>query len=272
MKQFRDRVAVVTGAGSGIGRAVACELARRGSDLAISDISEKGLEETVRLVEQLGRKVTTHLVDVADRARMESFAAEVVKMHGRANIVVNNAGVVVMSKFEEQTVEDLEWIVNINLWGVLYGCKFFLPHLKRETEAHIVNISSMAGFIPIPNMSSYVLTKFAVRGFTETLRIELRKSKIGVTCVHPGAVATNIPAATRYKSANAEKLKAQGKKAVGMIGVSPEKTARLIVDGIARNSARVVIGSDARFMEALKRVAPVSSSQLIGAIWPDLTG
>ena len=192
VRAFRDKVAVVTGAASGIGRALAQDLARRGADLALVDVSAAALAETAGLCAARGRGVTTHIADVADAARMKALAAEVVAAHGRVELLVNNAGVSVTGTFEEQSLDDWRWIVGVNFWGVVHGCKFFLPHLRRAREAHIVNLSSMFGLIGLPTQSSYCATKFAVRGFSEALWAELRGSGIGVTTVHPGGVRTNI--------------------------------------------------------------------------------
>ncbi|MGE3672806.1 MAG: SDR family NAD(P)-dependent oxidoreductase, partial [Polyangiaceae bacterium] len=173
MKQFKGRVAVVTGAASGIGRATALELAAAGCHLALADLNEAGLESARKQAEALGVRVTTHRVNVADLKAMERFVDEVVAAHGGVNILINNAGVAATSAFEEQSLSDYEWLVGINFWGVVYGCKLFLPHLKRADEAHIVNISSMFGLTGIPTQTAYCATKFAVRGFTESLWVEL---------------------------------------------------------------------------------------------------
>ncbi len=192
MRSFDDKVAVVTGAGSGIGRALAQELARRGAHLALADLSEAALADTAAGIAATGRRVTTHVVDVADAARMEAFAEAVVAAHGRVELLVNNAGVSVTGTLEEQSLDDWRWIVGVNFWGVVHGCKFFLPHLRKNREAHIVNLSSMLGFLGMPTQSSYCATKFAVRGLSEALWAELHGSGIGVTSVHPGGVKTNI--------------------------------------------------------------------------------
>ena len=197
MRKLDGRIAVVSGAAGGIGRGVATALAHKGCDLALVDISAEGLEETAKRVEQMGRKATQHRVDVSDRAAMQVLADEVVRRHGHVHIVVNNAGVAVSGSFEEQSWEDLDWIVGINFWGVVHGCKVFLPYLRLEDEGHIVNVSSMLGFLGVPGSSSYCATKFAVRGLSEALWAELSDTKIGVTSVHPGAIATNIIASAR---------------------------------------------------------------------------
>ncbi len=167
-------------------------LAAKGCHLAISDVNEQGLQETANLLADKNVKVTTHIVDVANREQVYQYADDVVKEHGRANIIINNAGVAVGDSIEEVSYEDFEWIVDINFWGVVYGTKAFLPHLKKEPEGHIVNISSINGIIPNPHNGPYCSTKFAVKGFTETLCQEMRGTSVGVTVVHPGGIATDI--------------------------------------------------------------------------------
>jgi NAD(P)-dependent dehydrogenase (short-subunit alcohol dehydrogenase family) len=195
--ELAGKVAAVTGAASGIGRALAEVLAQRGCSLALADLDAGGLAETARRVEAAGRRASTHVVDVADWERMVRFADEVVEAHGGVDLVVNNAGVSVTGTLEEQSIEDLRWIVGVNFWGVVHGCKAFLPHLRKRPEGHLVNLSSVLGLIGLPTQTSYCATKFAVRGFSEGLWAELADSRIGVTVVHPGGVRTNIVRASR---------------------------------------------------------------------------
>ena len=263
MKNFTDRTAVITGAGSGIGRATSLLLAEKGCRLALSDINEQGLEETARLVRERGRPVSTHLVDVANKQRMQEFASEVVEKHGAAHILINNAGVAVNATFLEQSLEDFEWLMGINFWGVVYGCKFFLPHILQAGEGHIVNISSLFGLLGVPQQSSYCASKFAVRGFTETLRVELRHSNVGVTSVHPGGVATNIAAASRVSGG--EKALEAHKRAVRAFQkmLPPEVAAAAIVGGIRRNKARVLIARETYVADTVKRLLPGTSVDLM---------
>src|SRR5437016_3233775 len=194
MKSFQGRVAAITGAGSGIGRALATELARRGAHLALSDIDEVGLAETVAQCEGAGVKVTSQRLDVADRDAVHVWADRVVEDYGRVNLIFNNAGVALAATVEGMSYEDFEWLMNINFWGVVHGTKAFLPHLKTAGEGHIVNLSSVFGLISVPSQSAYNAAKFGVRGFTDALRMELDMDKCGVSCttVHPGGIRTNI--------------------------------------------------------------------------------
>src|SRR5689334_15074402 len=189
MKIDSHTVAVVTGAASGIGRALAVRLAEEGAQLAICDVNEAALQETAQQAAKAGHpgaKISTHVVDVADRERMAAFVDEVVAEHGRAHLVINNAGVALAGTAEELAVEDIEWLMSINFWGVVYGTKMFLPVLRQQPRAHLVNVSSIFGIIAPPGHSAYVASKFAVRGFTEALRHELKGSNITISCVHPG--------------------------------------------------------------------------------------
>jgi len=254
MKKLQDRVAVVTGAASGIGRATAIALAKEGCALALADVNEVGLEETAAAVRALGRKATTHRVDVADKDRMRRFADEVQEAHGAVHVLVNNAGVTVTAPFEEHSLEDWEWIVGINFWGVVYGCKFFLPYLKQADEAHIVNLSSLFGLIGVPAQSSYCATKFAVRGLSEALWVELKDLNIGVTAVHPGGVRTNIAKSARTEGAA---LKSFGIDLIERFSVSPERCARQIVQAIKTNKMRLLVTRETHFIDVAKRFSNV---------------
>ncbi len=256
MKKLAGRTCVITGAGSGIGRALALSLADKGCHLALSDINESGLEQSVRLVSDRGARVSGHLVDVAQRAEMERFVEAVLSVHHGVNVVVNNAGVSVAAKFIEHSLEDFEWLMGINFWGVVYGCKLFLPHLLKEEEAHIVNLSSVFGLTGVPMQSSYCASKFAVRGFSESLRIELADTQVGVTTVHPGGIATNIAASSRFPAGpQAEEMRKRTVKAFAKM-LPPEAAARRIVRGIEHNKARVLITREAYAIDAAKRLAP----------------
>ena len=206
MKDFDGRVAAITGAGSGIGRALARDLAGRGTHLALVDIDDAGLAETVGSCEGFGVKVTSQHLDVADRDAVYAWADRVVDDHGSVNLIFNNAGVALGATIESMSYEDFEWLMDINFWGVVYGTKAFLPHLKTAGEGHVVNLSSVFGLLSIPSQSAYNAAKFAVRGFTDALRIELDAERCGVsaTTVHPGGVRTNIARRARVDDSVAD--------------------------------------------------------------------
>jgi NAD(P)-dependent dehydrogenase (short-subunit alcohol dehydrogenase family) len=260
MKTLDDKVVVITGAGSGIGRALALDLARRGSLLAISDVDEAGLAETVEQVKAAGaREVRSDRLDVADRAAFAAYAEAVAEHFGRVNVVVNNAGVALAGDLTELTYDDLEWIVGVNFWGVVHGTKEFLPHVIASGDGHVVNLSSLFGLVSMPGQSAYNATKYAVRGMTEALREEMLVAghAVGVTAVHPGGIKTAIArnarvAANEDQAATAELF---DKKLARM---TPERAAEIIVKGILANKARVLVGIDAH---ALHHFAKLSGSR-----------
>lgn len=262
MRDFRERVAVVTGAASGIGRALSLALARRGADVALVDVNEAGAAAVAKQLEALGRKASVHAADVADRARMAELPDEVLAAHGRVSLLVNNAGVSVGGTFEEQSLADLDWIVGINFWGVVHGCKFFLPALRREPGAHIVNLSSMFGLLGVPGQSSYSATKFAVRGLSEALWTELREAGIGVTCVHPGGIRTEIVRSARMKEDVRERMAERFER----MGMPPERAAEQILRAVERGRMRVVICPEARVSDWLKRLAPAGTQRLVARV------
>ena len=194
MRSFENKVAAITGAGSGIGRALAVELGRQKCQVALSDVNEEGLLETVKQVRGLGVQVTSQIVDVANREAVHAWADQVVDEHGKVNLIFNNAGVALASTVEGMSYGDFEWLMGVNFWGVVYGTKAFLPHLKASGDGHIINLSSVFGLAGIPSQSAYNSAKFAVRGFTESLRQELDMMSCGVSAssVHPGGIKTGI--------------------------------------------------------------------------------
>lgn len=262
MKRLAGRVAVVTGAGSGIGRASALALADRGAHLALVDVAAGGIGEVAEMLAAVGRRPTTHVVDVADAERMDVLAAEVVAAHGAVHIVVNNAGVTSAGRFVDEPLGDLRWLVGINLWGVVHGCRSFLPHLLDVEEAHIVNVSSMVAFLGLPQNAIYAASKGAVRSFTEALRGELVGTSVGVTAVFPGAVNTNIMSTAR----GAEAARIAGMASSPLVPFllrSPEVVARRIVRAIDRDQARAVVGPDARLLDLAARLVP-GRSKMVG--------
>lgn len=266
MKDFTGRVAAITGAGSGIGRALARDLADRGAHLALADVDEITLAETVGMCEGLGVKVTSRVLDVADRDAVYAWADDVVADHGKVNLVVNNAGVALGATVDDMTYDDAEWLMGVNFWGVVYGTKAFLPHLEASGEGHIVNLSSVFGLISVPSQSAYNAAKFAVRGFTDTLRMELEigGSCVSATTVHPGGIKTNIVRNGRMReSAHAvggsEALAAEFDK---MARTTPEKAARVILGAVEADKRRVLIGPDAVVIDLMARL-PTSIYQRI---------
>lgn len=264
MKVLNQKVAVVTGAGSGIGRATAIALAKKGCHLALADINGETLNETANMISDLGNKQSKHVVNVGSLEEMKGLVEEVEQQHQSVDILINNAGIGIQGEFLNQSMEQLQRMVDINLWGVVYGCKLFLPLLIKQEESHIVNVSSAAGINPSPGMASYSMTKFAVRGLSESIRIELKKYNVGVTSVHPGVINTNIPMNTEYENI---KFREKGKAAFEKYGHSPEKAANKIVKAIEKNQQRVLIGPEAYIMDAAKRAFPVYSDKAFGLMF-----
>lgn len=269
MKTLSDKVAVVTGAASGIGRALAVGLAGEGCALAIADINEEGLDETARMVSEQGREVMTRTVDVSRRDEVHAFADAVVERYGRVDVVINNAGVTVSEVFEDFTYEDFEWNMGINFWGVVYGSKAFLPHLRKQPEAHLVNISSAFGLIGFPSQTSYCASKFGVRGFTEALARELERTSVAVSCVFPGGVKTNVVRNSRYhKDWAGRKDKEQAVKGFeNMAKMTAEQAARVIIDGIKKERGRILVGKDVRVLDLVQRLFPACYSRVLAVLF-----
>jgi NADP-dependent 3-hydroxy acid dehydrogenase YdfG len=247
MKSFDDKVVAITGAGSGIGRALSVNLARQGAVLAISDVDDEGLAETVDLVKGAGvREVRSDHLDVADRDAFASYAASVAEQFGRVNVVVNNAGVALAGNLEDLEYADMDWIMGINFWGVLHGTKEFLPHLIASGDGHVVNISSLFGLISMPGQSMYNAAKYAVRGMSEALREEMLIAghPVGVTVVHPGGIKTAIARNARV-SAKEDKERTAKLFDEKLAKMTPERAAEIIVRGVRTNKARVLVGLDA---------------------------
>ena len=267
MKIDNTTVAVVTGAASGIGRALAIRLAAEGAQLALCDVNESDLEETARLAAKPGVKISTHVVDVSDRERMQAFAGEVLAEHGRAHLIINNAGVAIGGTVEELAIEDFEWLLGINLWGVIYGTKMFLPILRQQPRGHIVNISSVFGIIAPPGQSAYATSKFAVRGFTESLRHELKGSNITVTSVHPGGIRTNIARNARSGAGvDASVVEKEIEFFDKVARTLPETAAEVIVRGVLNDKEKILIGSDAWMIDKVQRLMPVQYWNFLGML------
>ena len=261
MKNFNNKVAAITGAGSGIGQQLAVLLAKQGCHLALSDVNEQGLLKTLELIKDTGVRATLDKVNVANLEEVRAWAEKVEQDHGSINMIFNNAGVAFGSTVEGASYDELEWIVGINFWGVVYGTKEFLPRIKKTGDGHVVNISSLFGLTAQPTQSAYNATKFAVRGFTESLRQELDIENCGVSalCVHPGGIRTNI--------ANAAKMN-DSLRALGMspeksarsfnklLRCPPEEAARQILEAVQKDKRRLLIGNDAKAIDLIQRILP----------------
>lgn len=259
MKTLKNAVAVVTGAGSGIGRALALKLKSEGAQLALADMNAATLEETRSLIGSPDTR--TYVVDVSNAPAVEEFAARVKQDFGRASILINNAGVALYGTFAELALEEFEWLIRINFWGVIHGCKFFLPFLMAEPEAHLVNISSVFGLIAPAGQTAYAASKFAVRGFTQALSRELVGTRVSVSCVHPGGIRTSIADNARAGAATRIEGQTQARERFDQVAhTSPEKAAEVIVSGILRNKARILIGADAYQIDFVQRLMPVRSA------------
>lgn len=267
--RVEGRTAVITGAGSGIGRAVAVSLAKRGCHLAISDVNDAALAETARLVRSIGQAasrvmVSEHRLDVADRAAVAAYPERVTVTHSGVDLLINNAGVAVGGEFEQVSEEDFEWLFGINFFGVVRMTRAFLPLLRASTEARVVNLSSVFGLIAPPGQAAYAASKFAVRGFSESLRHELMDSNVGVSVVHPGGIATSIADNARIPAnlddAESTKKRAEFNK---HLKLPPEIAGETIVRGIENRKPRILVGNDAYAIVALERLVPLSYWKLI---------
>jgi NADP-dependent 3-hydroxy acid dehydrogenase YdfG len=269
MKSFRNKVAAITGAGSGIGRSLALQLARDGAALALSDVNAEGLAETVALCREEGVTVTEAIVDVAQRQQVYDWAAATVAAHGKVNLVFNNAGVALGAPISSMAEDDLKWIMDINFWGVVYGTQAFLPHLKASGEGHVINISSVFGIAAIPSQSAYNASKFAVRGFTEALRqeLEIEGAPVSATTVHPGGIKTNIARSARFSAQMKDFLgvdEAAGKSSFERLFITTaDKAAAVILSGVKANRRRVLIGPDARAIDFMVRLMPERYQQVV---------
>ena len=272
MKSFSKKVAVITGAGSGMGRYLAVLLAKAGADVAICEINQTTLAETEQMVKVYPVNVSSHVLDVADKVAIEALPAQVIEQHGHVDMVFNNAGVTVDSSFEDMSETDWDWVMNINLHGVINGTRAFLPHLQKRPEAALINISSIFGMITVPNQSVYHVAKFAVRGFTECLAKELKESKVQIHCVHPGHIGTNIVTNARMNTREdtVNPMQEMMGKLIGIgstqeemadffrnNGMHPSRASNIILNGVLKNKKRIFVGADAKLMDLSQRLFPM---------------
>lgn len=268
MSKLNQRVVAITGAGSGIGQALAIECAKLGAAVAISDVNQNGLNDTQAKCEALGAKVFSQTVDVRDRKAVEQWAKDTHKTLGNAHVIINNAGVSLSACVDTMEYDDFEWIMDINFWGVVHGTKAFLPLVKQNDWGHIVNISSLFGLIAMPNQSAYNAAKFAVRGFTEALRLEmdLDSPHVGISCVHPGGIKTNIVNNGVIKDVVGTELSRE--ESIDefnnkLARTSAETAAKIIIKGIEKNRARVMVGADAKLAQQILRIIPMGYQRLV---------
>lgn len=269
MKSFKDKVAAITGAGSGMGRELAIELAKRGCHVAISDVNEAGLAQTVEMLQPFGVRITSQKLDVADRDAVYAWADAVVAEHGKVNLIFNNAGVALGATLEGAEYGDFEWIMNINFWGVVYGSKAFLPHLRASGDGHIINTSSVFGLFAVPGNGCYNASKFAVRGFSECLRqeLEMKHEPVSVTSVHPGGIKTGIARSARmtgdlnkFLGKDEQSAKRDFEK---MFITTANRAARIIIKAVEGNKRRVLVGPDAKLLDLIVRMFPSGYQRLV---------
>jgi NAD(P)-dependent dehydrogenase (short-subunit alcohol dehydrogenase family) len=269
MKSFQKKVAVVTGASSGIGRALAIGLAKEGCDLAIADLDPEGLRETAGMIRSLGMDVMTFPLDVSDREGMRQFADQVITHFGKADILVNNAGIALVALVEELNHEAFNRVLDVNFWGVYNGVTAFLPHMRKQARGHIVNISSVFGLWGIPSQAAYNCSKFAVRGLSESLAQELSGTGMTVSCVYPGGIKTNIARRASFQQAygplkNRETFTKLFDEYLAL--TTPEKAAAVIIRGIRARRARILIGPDAYLVDIIQRLFPALYQKIIPAV------
>lgn len=267
MKSLNNKVVALTGASSGIGRALAQQLADQGCHLALADVNEKGLQETVASLPK-STQVTTHIVDVSNKEQVYQWADDVVQAHGGVDVIINNAGVASQGMIEDINYDDFHWVFDIVFYGVLYGTKAFLPYLRQRPEGHVVNISSVNGFFPFPSNGPYNCAKHAVKALNQTLIQELHGSNIHITSVHPGGIKTNIVRNSRFvqpldPSLSVEQAAARFDK---IAGTTAEKAASIIIGGILKNKQRLLVGKDAYVLDVLTRTFPQGFSNLVGRV------
>ena len=272
MKTFKNKVAVITGAGSGMGRYLAILLAKDGADVCICDVNEKTLGETLAMLRKFNVSVSSHLLDVSDKESIEALPQKVIDQHGKVDLVFNNAGVTAGAHFKDMDENNWDWVMGINFNGVVNSTRAFIPHLINNSEAAIVNTSSIFGMVAVPGQTVYHATKFAVRGFTESLALEMKQTNpnLQIHCVHPGHIGTNIAATARMSdedfndnetrpsifSKNAPKTQQEMGELFREGGMHPSKAAKIILNGVKKNKSRIFIGLDARLLDLSQRLFP----------------
>ncbi len=266
MRNLIDKIVVVTGAASGIGRGLAVNMAKEGCSLALADVDQKGLNETLKLIDSENIQAKMYMVDVSDRDRVYRFADEVAEDFGKVDIVINNAGVTLRDTLEDVTYEDLDWLLRINLYGIIYGSKAFLPYLKKQPLANLVNVSSVNAMFTSPTNGPYCTSKFAVRGFTLTLAQELKGTTVKVSCVYPGGIKTNLVRNARFhKGTRKEKSKDDAVALFDkfMVWTSADRAARVMIRGIKKNKPRILVGPDAHFYNMISRIFPATWQKIL---------
>ena len=274
MKSFKDKVAVITGAGSGMGRYLAVLLAKDGADVSVCDVNEETLKETVEMLRKYNVSVSSHLLDVADKEAIEALPEKVIEQHGKVDMVFNNAGVTTGTHFKDMDEDNWDWVMGINFDGVINSTRAFIPHMVDSPEAAIVNTSSIFGMVAVPGQTVYHATKFAVRGFTESLAMEMKETNpnLQIHCVHPGHIGTNIAADARFDEENFNQDDTQvsnsiftrnapkSQKEMGDMfregGMHPSKAAEIILNGVKKNKTRIFIGLDAKLLDLSQRIFP----------------
>jgi NADP-dependent 3-hydroxy acid dehydrogenase YdfG len=262
MGYVSGKIAVITGAGSGIGRALALQLNREGCQLYLSDINPDGLNETLGILSRKNVAADSQVLDVADKEAMLAWADRIAAAEDHVDILINNAGVALLSLVEDNQYEDFEWLMGINFWGVVYGTQAFLPLLRRANQGHLVNLSSVFGLISVPTQSAYNAAKFAVRGYTEALRQEMDGTNVHICCVHPGGIKTNIARAARSTD-TAVSAEERGNEFAKLARTTPEVAAQKIINAIEQRKKRLLIGRDAIIISLLCRLFPVSYPRFI---------
>ncbi len=272
MKNFKEKVAVITGAGSGMGRYLAVLLAKDGADVCVCDVNEETLNETVAMLRKYNISVSSHLLDVSDKESIEALPQKVIDQHGKVDLVFNNAGVTTGAHFKDMDENNWDWVMGINFDGVVNSTRAFIPHLINNTEAAIVNTSSIFGMVTVPGQTVYHATKFAVRGFTESLALEMAQTNpnLQIHCVHPGHIGTNIAATARMSdedfestqprssifTKNAPKTQQEMGELFREGGMHPSKAAQIILNGVKKNKSRIFIGLDAKLLDLSQRLFP----------------